>query len=179
MARGRRQNRYMKKLFILRGLPGVGKTEKANELWDKYARLGLKGEIFSTDRYHERSNYIKENFHRNHQQNREDVFKAMNRGVDPIIVDNTNISLWEMWPYIHMGIAQKNYDIRMVELPEGYPQKKISINKLYRRCHGNIPKRKFRSFEVRWEKADSIWHVLNDDYSKKRWKRSKEEWNVQ
>uniref|UniRef100_A0A4W5PP92 Uncharacterized protein n=1 Tax=Hucho hucho TaxID=62062 RepID=A0A4W5PP92_9TELE len=26
----------------------------------------------------------------------------MNRGVDPIIVDNTNISLWELWPYIHM-----------------------------------------------------------------------------
>ncbi|XP_029626154.1 NEDD4-binding protein 2-like 1 isoform X1 [Salmo trutta] len=178
MSRGR-QNQRFKKLIILRGLPGVGKTSKAEMLCDEYAGLGLEGEIFSTDRYHERTDYTKGNFQRNHRRNREDVFIALNRGVDPIIVDNTNISLWEMWPYIHMGMRQGDYDITMMELPKGYPQEKISINKLYRKCHGKIPKKKFRSFEGRWEKADNIWNVLNDSKSINRWKRSKEKWNVQ
>ncbi|XP_023844117.1 NEDD4-binding protein 2-like 1 isoform X1 [Salvelinus sp. IW2-2015] len=128
MTRGRKLNRYMKKLIILRGLPGVGKTRRAKKLCDEYARLGLEAEIFSTDRYHESTNYTKGNFQRNHQRNREDVFKALNRGVDLIIVDNTNISLWEMWPYIHMGMRQGDYYITMMELPKNY----ISINKLYR-----------------------------------------------
>ncbi|XP_023844118.1 NEDD4-binding protein 2-like 1 isoform X2 [Salvelinus sp. IW2-2015] len=135
MTRGRKLNRYMKKLIILRGLPGVGKTRRAKKLCDEYARLGLEAEIFSTDRYHESTNYTKGNFQRNHQRNREDVFKALNRGVDLIIVDNTNISLWEMWPYIHMGMRQGDYYITMMELPKNY----ISINKLYRCCQGNNP----------------------------------------
>ncbi|XP_038821559.1 NEDD4-binding protein 2-like 1 isoform X2 [Salvelinus namaycush] len=175
MVRGRRQSQRRKKLIILRGLPGVGKTKRAKKLCDKYARLGLEAEIFSTDRYHESTNYTKGNFQRNHQRNREDVFKALNRGVDLIIVDNTNISLWEMWPYIHMGMRQGDYYITMMELPKNY----ISINKLYSRCQGNIPKKKFRSFEARWEDAYNIWHVLNDSYSINRWEQREEEWNVQ
>ncbi|XP_055792853.1 NEDD4-binding protein 2-like 1 isoform X2 [Salvelinus fontinalis] len=175
MTRGRRQSQRRKKLIILRGLPGVGKTTRAKNLCDEYARLGLEAEIFSTDRYHESTNYTKGNFQRNHQRNREDVFKALNRGVDLIIVDNTNISLWEMWPYIHMGMRQGDYYITMMELPKNY----ISINKLYSRCRHKIPKRKFRSFEARWEDAYNIWHVLNDSYSINRWEQCEEEWNVQ
>ncbi|XP_029626151.1 NEDD4-binding protein 2-like 1 [Salmo trutta] len=178
MSRGR-QNQRLKKLIILRGLPGVGKTKMAKMLCVKYARPEVERGIFSTDRYHKRSNYNRKYFQRNHQRNREDVFKALNRGVDPIIVDNTNISLWEMWPYIHMGMRQGDYDITMMELPKGYPQNKISINKLYRWCKHKIPKRKFRYFEARWEEAYNIWHVFNDSYSINHWEQREEKWNVQ
>ncbi|KAK6305758.1 hypothetical protein J4Q44_G00245380 [Coregonus suidteri] len=178
MASGRRRRQSRKNLFILRGLPGVGKKATAENLCVEYARHGIEGGIFSADKYHEMSNYDSRYFHHNHRRNREDVFKALNRGVDPIIVYNTNISLWEMWPYVHMGMQQGDYHITIMELPEGYPQNAFSINELYSWCRGKIPKQKFRDFRDRWEEAYNIWDVLNDSYSINCWVQSEEEWNV-
>ncbi|XP_034149407.1 NEDD4-binding protein 2-like 1 [Esox lucius] len=177
MERGRRNRQTMKDLIILRGLPGVGKSHRARQLLDEYRRLGIQGKIYSTDRYHEKFDWDTRYFHRNHTWTRRDVFVAMQRGVTPIIVDNTNIYRWHMYPYVFMGKQRGDYYITIEEVPRGYPETFISLNKLYRRCKRNIPKWKFREYRDGWEEVDHYQDVLNDEFSLKRWERSREKWN--
>ncbi|XP_010863973.1 NEDD4-binding protein 2-like 1 [Esox lucius] len=177
MRSGRRHRQTMKDLIILRGLPGVGKSDRARELLDEYRRPGIQGEIYSTDRYHEMFDWDTQYFNRNHMWNRRDVFRAMKSGVTPIIVDNTNVNCWHMYPYVFMGMHRRYY-ITIEEVPRGYPGNFIPLNKLYRLCSGNIPKRTFRKYRDGWEEVDNYRDVLDDEFSLKRWERSREEWNV-
>ncbi|KAJ8342626.1 hypothetical protein SKAU_G00325540 [Synaphobranchus kaupii] len=77
----RRRNRPH--LIILRGLPGSGKTKLARNIMEKY---GNSGEVLSTDDY-----FIDE-----------DAQEAIDNGVHPIIIDNTNMRFRDMRPYVEM-----------------------------------------------------------------------------
>ncbi|XP_042165300.1 uncharacterized protein LOC121841395 isoform X2 [Oncorhynchus tshawytscha] len=77
-----------------------------------------------------------------------------------------------------MGMRQGDYQITMMELPQGYPNNPFPINQLYRICHCKIPKVKFRFWEDNWQEAADIWDVLNDSSSIYRWQYSREEWNL-
>ncbi|XP_051783153.1 NEDD4-binding protein 2-like 1 isoform X1 [Erpetoichthys calabaricus] len=113
--RGRRR-RDRPKLFILRGLPGSGKSTLARQIRNEFG----SAEIFSTDdffrdesgRYHFKARELREA----HEWNKERAKEAMEEGLNPIIIDNTNIHAWEMKPYVRMisiqsricGICWKN-----------------------------------------------------------------------
>lgn len=84
----------------MRGLPGSGKSTKAKLL------AGEKGLIYSTDdffmvggKYMYNPTMIVE-YHKN---NLERTVKAMHQEEPLIIVDNTNICLWEMRKYVEAG----------------------------------------------------------------------------
>ncbi|XP_042165299.1 NEDD4-binding protein 2-like 1 isoform X1 [Oncorhynchus tshawytscha] len=174
MVNGRGRKRCKKNLIIIRGLPGVGKKPYARKLLDKFGC----GQMFSASYYHAKFNWNRQYFSRNHMWNRRDVFRAMEEGVDPIIVYNIHSFLSDMWPYITMGMRQGDYQITMMELPQGYPNNPFPINQLYRICHCKIPKVKFRFWEDNWQEAADIWDVLNDSSSIYRWQYSREEWNL-
>ena len=97
-----------KTLYILRGLPGAGKTTLANEIADL---------VFATDDFFEENGVLTFNpglYAMAHAWNQERVYGALKSGKGRVAVDNTNCLPWEMKPYVEMGI-ENNYSISLVE----------------------------------------------------------------
>lgn len=102
----------------MRGPPGSGKSSTVMRL----IRDG--GVVFSTDDYFSKDNqeYIDQMtlarklqlmpFY--HQLNQDRVIKAMEQGISPIVIDNTNITKRAMKPYVNLGLSYK-YEVRFVE----------------------------------------------------------------
>lgn len=87
----------IKELIIMRGLPGSGKTTLAKT---------FGGIIFSTDDF-----FIKDGVYQfdpkeitlAHDWNQERTEDAMNQGIGPIVIDNTNIKYEHIEPYLKMA----------------------------------------------------------------------------
>ena len=111
----------MKKLVMMRGIPGSGKSTKAQEIARKHLENGGRSvAICSTDDYHmENGEYVFKpkmlgDFHVRNQMR---VYDMMNDGVELVIVDNTNIKRKDMMVYISNGGACK-YEIEEVIVGE-------------------------------------------------------------
>ena len=101
-----------KKLIIMRGLPGSGKSFLAKQ-------LGFGGVVFSTDDYFMNRSVYKFDcsfLEKAHQWNLERAKWAMRDGLSPVVIDNTNICAWEPLEYVKFGISRQ-YDVE-VRLPE-------------------------------------------------------------
>lgn len=106
-------NTGVKVVVLLRGLPGSGKTHLAHLIFDKtvkaYDETKPEYHIFSTDTYFEwlggRKGYHFDptRLTEAHEWNRKRFCEALNRGISPVIVDNTNTMAWEMHPYVIEG----------------------------------------------------------------------------
>lgn len=85
-----------KKLILMRGLPGSGKSTRAKELAED-------NPVFSTDDFFYVNNeyqFDPSNLARNHQKNIQRTEDAMKNNQRIVTVDNTNISPYEMKPYV-------------------------------------------------------------------------------
>jgi NEDD4-binding protein 2 len=113
------ESEEQKTLILMRGIPGSGKSYKAQSL------KGDSGVIFSTDdfwgdNYRAKFDQAVEDgtvhhlLGRFHQQNLERTIQAMDQGVSPVIVDNTNVRLRDMKPYIDAA-EQRGYQVRYEE----------------------------------------------------------------
>ena len=98
-----------KTLILMRGLPGSGKSTKAKKL------AGEQGLVFSTDdffmvkgEYAFDPKMIGEYHERNHER----AAVAMKEEKPLIIIDNTNIKLWEMRKYVESA-EQYGYEVRI------------------------------------------------------------------
>lgn len=118
----------IKVLFINRGLPGSGKSTLSNKIKNVYQNTVIcAGDDYFTD---ELGNY---NF--NHDKLKEAHLSAQNKAIDacqneksPIVADNTNITYWELKPYL--DIARKfNYIILIIEPRTPH---KFDVDKLFR-----------------------------------------------
>ncbi|MGH0131034.1 UNVERIFIED_CONTAM: hypothetical protein FKN15_052724 [Acipenser sinensis] len=141
-------------LYILRGLPGSQKTALAKEIQDQYG----SGEIFSTDDYFRDETGYMTNFDRKklleaHQWNQERAEKAMKMKTHPVIIDNTNIHLWEMKPYVQLGLKYR-YHIRFRE------PRKNDVDQLYSQTGGRVPVETIEKMKNEFEDVDSIYDVL-------------------
>jgi len=107
-----------KMLYIMRGPSGTGKSSTVMRL------IKDGGATFSTDDYFskDKEEYTSQMTRARklelmpfyHQLNQDRVMKAMQQGISPIVVDNTNITKWAMKPYVDLGLQHK-YEIRFVE----------------------------------------------------------------
>lgn len=91
-----------KTLILMRGLPGSGKSTKAKEL------AGKEGLIFSTDDFFmvgDKYVFDPKRIGEYHEKNQERTIKAMKQEKPLIVIDNTNIKLWEMRKYVEAGEA--------------------------------------------------------------------------
>jgi predicted kinase len=135
-------------LIIMRGIPGAGKSTKAKEL------VG-DGQIFSTDDRIEAEGDYREFFKnmidskdfgplgRMHNLNFKMAKQAMESGVSPVVVDNTNIKANEPKNYVEaalqMGYADDN--IKFVEVGTGG----LSAEELADRNTHGVPLDKIKS----------------------------------
>ncbi len=113
------ESREPKTLILMRGIPGSGKSHKARSL------KGATGVIFSTDDFwgdNYRANFdqakqdgtVHHLLGKYHRQNLERTIQAMDQGISPVIVDNTNVRLRDMQPYVDAA-EQRGYQVRYEE----------------------------------------------------------------
>lgn len=87
----------------------------------------------------------------------------MNRGVSPVIIDNTNTQMWEMKPYA-MVAAQNGYIIEILEpdTPWAFNDRELAR----RNTHG-VPRVKLKDMLMRYEKdiiPAKLFHAFNIRY---------------
>jgi hypothetical protein len=113
-------------LFIMRGPPGSGKSSTVMQL------VKDGGQVFSTDDFFgSGEEYIQRMTQARklqmmpfyHQLLQEKVMNAMSEGVSPIVIDNTNITLEHMKPYV-FAAKYFEYEVRFIE-PNSPQWKKI------------------------------------------------------
>lgn len=130
------------KLIIMRGIPGSGKSTRANDL------VG-EGIIHSTDAIIEATGDYSGYFQRmveskdwsehgrTHNKNFKNARQSMIEGVSPVIVDNTNIKAYEPKKYVEaalrMGLDENN--ISIVDVGNGG----VSATVLAERNTHNVP----------------------------------------
>lgn len=126
-----------KVLIIIRGVSGSGKSFEVQKLLTQF-RVPQEGHVFSTDDYLDKleggyvagvkraidEGYWDKMIYKFHKMNQERSIEAMQRGISPIIIDNTNLTRKDIYPYVEAGIIY-NYEIRFVE-PSSEHWKKIS-----------------------------------------------------
>ena len=100
----------MKQVFILRGLPGSGKSYYAQNLAEELSGADESQYfICSTDDYfvNEQGEYHFDKFKLSqyHNLNLARFINALAQGIELVIVDNTNIKKWEFIAYSQAAIA--------------------------------------------------------------------------
>lgn len=142
-----------RKLYILRGIPGSGKSTKAKELQEHYRSMGLTCRIRSTDEQFVNKITGQYDFDPKklgwaHNQNQMLVERDMHQERDVIIVDNTNIKKRDYARYLAFA-AQYGYDVEYCIV--GDYSDRSNIEKYWKRNTHGVPieavTRMFDAFE--------------------------------
>jgi len=134
----------------MRGISGSGKSTKANELGRKGVVLG-SDDFWGPD-YDFDKNLIGEA----HRWNQNRVEQALSQGISPVVVDNTNVSMYEFRPYVEMAIAY-DYDVEYAEPDTAW---KFDADELFLRNQHNTPKEVIQEMIERWDSGFTINEVL-------------------
>nr|XP_033804356.1 formin-like protein 20 isoform X2 [Geotrypetes seraphini] len=145
-----------KLLILLRGVPGSGKTTLAHVLLDE----NPDGVVLSTDDYFDQEDgytYDVNLLGDAHEWNQNRAKEAMDEGISPIIIDNTNTQRWEMKPYVEMAI-EKDYRVQFHEPDTWWKLDAVELEK--KNKHG-VPREKITQMLDRYDHYVSITNVLN------------------
>jgi len=131
----------MAHLYIIRGLPGSGKTTLARTL---FRDLKYRIEWHEADRYWSEfhcEKFIGELIGEAHAWCQENVFRALTESVDAI-VSNTFTQIWEMQPYIDYCKEH------------GHTFSVITCQGPWKSVH-NVPDETLKRMKDRWEHYES------------------------
>ena len=143
-----------KKVIILRGLPGSGKSTIAKQLHE----ASNSSIILSTDEFFYKDgvyNWTPELSPRMHLANQFRFIGAMLNGVDQIIIDNTNIHLYAMNRYLRLMLLFKEYEAEIIHVRT----KLNDVELAERNIHG-VPRATITKMRMDFESLDPIVVVL-------------------
>jgi len=135
-----------KRLIVLRGLPGSGKSKKAGQL------VG-NGIIHSTDDYHIRNGkyvFDSDNVSKFHYFNLMNSIRSMQRGMSPIIIDNTNIMASYCMSYVDQG-KMYGYEIIVIEPDTDWA---FDVEELVKRNTHGVPRETILEMLEQYEESD-------------------------
>lgn len=141
-------------MAIMRGPPGCGKSYLARSLIE--ATVGIansanySNHIFSADDHMLRNGeyyYNPNKLTEVHMKNEARVLKSVTEGRSPVIVDNTNMTAWEMLPFSQMAV-QHGYILEIVEPANPWSKNPSQLAK--RNTHG-VPLDKIKSMIQKYE----------------------------
>ncbi|VEN56502.1 unnamed protein product [Callosobruchus maculatus] len=144
-----------KVLVLMRGLPGSGKSTLARKILEN--TIGYDGNrtmhLLSTDDYfcnHKLGtyNYDVTKLDTAHGWNQNRAFQSMSRGFSPVIIDNTNVQMWELKPYATMA-TDYGYIIEILEPDTHWCFDDKELSK--RNAH-NVPRAKIKAMLERYDK---------------------------
>jgi len=142
-----------KKLVIMRGVPGSGKSTVAKEMATKCIGAGKTAVIASADDYFIDSltgSYIfdAKKLPSAHLYCKAKALGAMEAKADMVIIDNTNMRHWDFDPYVKMA---KQYRYEVEEVIVGSFDKQSLETYVARNVHG-CPKDTIEKMAARFEK---------------------------
>jgi len=113
--------RFPRALYILRGLPGIGKTEYAMERLLEMRALDRGEEqsarlthVCSVDDFLESFRGEPFKLEAAHRRNEARALLVMEAGIHPVFIDSSNLRLWEMRPYVLLA-ERLGYVVNVVE----------------------------------------------------------------
>jgi len=150
---------YEKELFIIRGLPGSGKTSLAKSILDNGAGIIHSSDDYFTDERNVfRFNKLKINdaLKFNQQQCEE----SCRKGILRIIVDDNHVKRWSVKPLIETG-KKYNYKI-IIREPETSWWKTRNVNEMAKRTKHKYPISVIKKLLEMWDTDFSIESILNE-----------------
>lgn len=152
-----------KALVFMRGLPGSGKSTLAKKII-----LGTNGIIHSTDDYFTSpdGSYFFDStlLTTAHQWNLKKAYSSFLSGMTPLVIDNTNLEIWEMKPYIFYAF---DFDYKIFFM-EPFTSWRYNVNRLSHTNRHGLTKEKLQRSLDRFEKkinADILIQSLQKDHS--------------
>ena len=143
----------MKFVFLLRGLPGSGKSTLAKEIAESYEKNGVKVVTCSADDFRMVNGvYTHVDSRMPHDQCQAKFNKAVDEGVEIIIVDNTNCTLRSMRPYVEY--ASPKYQIIFKTIQP------IDIETLMARNIHGVPRDTYDRMLRRWVPNPTVEDIL-------------------
>ncbi len=137
--------------YIIRGLPGSGKSTLTQELHHLYVMDGISCRYFNTDEH-----FVEKGVYRfdpsklgeYHERNYQEFCDALQDEVSICIVDNTNTQKWEYERYVE---AAKEAGYNVVILTVGQPKDEAHIQECIERNIHKCPAEAIRRMSNRFE----------------------------
>ncbi|CAH1249594.1 CNP [Branchiostoma lanceolatum] len=148
-------------MFIMRGLPGCGKSSLAKQIADAYGNTV----VCSADSFrYVNGVYVfdRNKLQESHEKCRELARLSADSSINVLIVDNTNIRVWEFKYYLEIA-RRRQYTVVLVEPRTPW---KWDVRELGKKNSHDVPERKIREMAGRYEIAVPLyfgWFLNGDD----------------
>jgi len=145
----------MKKVIIMRAVPGSGKTTETNRLVDFYTAEGRNVKVCSTDWYSMVDGEYRFDINKlgfNHTQNKRRFLECVSDGVDVVIVDNTNTTFKEYREYMVSALFH-GYDIDILEFTPTMDM----LEMLFKRNVHGVPKETMIAMIKRFQPSEQCF----------------------
>lgn len=154
----------MKKVIIMRGLPGSGKSTKAEGLLIDFTGFSDKTYgLYSTDDYFTHFGIYKFDVKQiadAHHWNYIRFKRAIKNKYNLIIIDNTNTQFWECEKYVEKALENKY----MVQFVEPDTEWKFDVDTLVERNTHSVPKANIEKMLKRWQTTEQFLDHCEDNY---------------
>jgi predicted kinase len=147
----------MKTAYIMRGIPGSGKSTTVRELIQGYDNLALSVAVHSTDdlcMVDGEYQFVVELAGARHAQNLENFRHSVTRGVPCVICDNTNVRTEHYQDYVE---AAELWGYKVVIVEMVHPKPEVA----YRRTTHGVPLERIERMIADWEPAQHCVTVAN------------------
>jgi predicted kinase len=143
----------VKKIIIMRGLPGSGKSTRALRHMNSAIVANEMSSIVSADDYFTHDGLYDFNPSKLRDAHADCFSKfliALIKGHNLIVVDNTNTQLWEFENYLRVAHIA-GYEIT---IDEAIAKDEAEIKVWYSRCVHGVPFNKMQQMQQRWQTFD-------------------------